>query len=194
MNNTLRKVTFIILGLIMIIGFIYLGKKDYSSFRNHGKDNVVMSRTYKTLDKNNIFEILDDDELVEFLTNGTGVILFCFKEAPFCDGYTDILNRIATLSGLKKVYYYDIKRERETKSYYYHQIVNKGKEYLTKNDLGQHVLSVPEIYILRDGKLIAHNNDTAYAQGNVEPNEYWNIENIIELEIKLQKLLMKLWE
>lgn len=191
MNQTTRNIIYIILGVLMIIAFIYLGKKDYSTSGNHEKDNLVMARNYKSLEKDNIYRILNSDELMKLLDNGSGIILFCFKEAPWCEEYAKILNRTANLFGIKTIYYYDILKDREDKSYYYEQIINKGKDYLNQNDLGKSVLSVPDIFILKNGVLIGHNNDTSSIIGTIEPKDYWTIEKIVDLEIKLQDLIDK---
>ena len=176
----------------MLVAFIYLGKKDYNEEVNHTKDSILMARTFSSLDKNNIFQIMDNSELINFLNHGTGVILFCYKEALWCNEYAGILNRVSALFDLEKIYYYDILEEREANSYYYQQILNKGKQYLYQSELGKTVLNVPQTYFLKSGELIGQNNDVAKVVGVIKPAQYWTVDNIVDLEVKLQDLLQRL--
>ena len=189
MKNIIRNVIYIILASLMLGAFVYLGTRDWTPEPNHENDHIIMSRMFRGLGRNNIYEILDNKQLIRFLENGTGIVVFCFRDAPYCSYYLSILNDIVRESHLDSIFFYDILTDRETRSFYYQVVVNKSRQFLIKNDFGQHVLTVPAAFFVKDGELVGFNNDTSNLVGLVNPQSFWTMERREEFRETINDLI-----
>ena len=191
MNKTVRKIISALFAVIMLAAFIYLGIRDYSG-DIHGGDKARMARHFESLDGTNVFEILTYGELGHFLNSGTGILVFCVKESPWCNRYLGYVNEVAKENNIEKVYYYDISRDRDSNTSLYRKVIEKTQEHLQRNDKGNHFKLTPDLYVFKNGEIIGRNNYTAGMVGNITPEEYWTNLKIRNFKEELNDLFSKL--
>lgn len=126
---------------------------------NYSVDQRKMALEYSKLSINNRFEYVGADEVLEVLNDGTGVIFFGFPECPWCQNTAPILNKAAIESGVKKILYYNPLEIRSENTPKYQQMVKILNKYLTVDENNQKRLFVPDIYIVKQGRIVAHVND-----------------------------------
>ena len=165
----------IVVAIILII--IFGGKKGI-------KDNEKFASEYTEVGQNNVFVYRDFDEIVKILEGGTGIVYFGFPECPWCQAYVPMLNEVAKEKNIEKIYYYNIREDRQNNNKNYQKLVKLLKNYLSKDDEGNERIYVPDIYAVKNGKILSHNNETSIVSGDVTPSSYWtedkkqNIKNI----------------
>ena len=113
------------------------------------------------------------DEIIKILEGGTGLVYLGFPECPWCQAYVPILNEVAKEEGVEKIYYFNIREDRQKNSKEYQKIVKLVKNFLMKDDEGNERIFVPDVYAVRDGKILAHNNETSVIDSDITPSAYW---------------------
>lgn len=173
---------------ILLLGcFVYLGTRDYKEAEQ--TDNVTFSKEYEEIDENNIFAYKNASEVLTTLRSGSGIIFFGFKKDIWAGYYANILNGAAMELGIEEIYYYDFYEDRENQNATYESIVELLKEYLIVLDDGTKNLYSPSIVIVKDGEVIAFNDDTAIMRGKDNPDEYWTIDAKNQEKIKISNLI-----
>jgi len=121
-------------------------KEEYASL--NGTINESNKKNYKdvNLSDDNPFVYKTEEEIVEILEKGTGIIYFGFKRCPWCRSMIDILESAAKEKNIGEIYYLDIEtirdvfsldendklvKEKEGSSNYY-KILNLLDSHLTE--------------------------------------------------------------
>ena len=170
-----------IIFIFLIVCFIFLGTRDYKQAEQ--TDNVTFSEEYQEIDENNIFTYTNASKVLTTLRSGSGIIFFGFKKDVWAGYYANILNSAAMDLGIKEIYYYDFYEDRNNQNATYESIVELLKEYLVVLDDGTKNIYSPSIVIVKDGEIVAFNDDTAIMRGKDNPEEYWN-----EYQTSLEKI------
>ena len=142
--------------------------------KNNIPDNEKFANEYTEVGKNNVFVYRNADEIIKILEGGTGIVYLGFPECPWCQAYVPMLNEVAKEEGVEKIYYFNIREDRQENTKDYQKIVKLVKNYLMKDDEGNERIFVPDIYAIKDGKIIAHNNETSVIDSDITPTEYWS--------------------
>ena len=71
-------------------------------------DAQRFAKEYTTMTEDNYFVYRNIDEIIKILEHGTGVVYLGFPECPWCQAYVPMLNEVADIEGLEKIYYYNI--------------------------------------------------------------------------------------
>jgi len=142
--------------------------------KNNIPDNEKFANEYTEVGKNNVFVYRNADEIIKILEGGTGIVYLGFPECPWCQAYVPMLNEVAKEEGVEKIYYFNIREDRQENTKDYQKIVKLVKNYLMKDDEGNERIFVPDIYAIKDGKIIAHNNETSVIDSDITPAEYWS--------------------
>ena len=129
MKDKKTKLILLIVSLVVLVGllvFVILNEK---------KDNVSIdakkfNEEYKLDDEENVFVYRSAEEIIKILENGTGVVYLGFPECPWCTAYVKILNEVAKEEGLEKIYYYNIKEDRDDNTEFYQKVVSILSDYL----------------------------------------------------------------
>jgi len=153
-------------------------EEEYEALNNKGND--YNDKKYLELDisKENIVDYAEEDEIVDILKDGSGVIYFGFPNCPWCRAMINPLLETAKENGIKKIYYLNIldirdaykvedKKVLRTKegSDAYYKILDllseqlsdysvtdeKGKEYAT----GVKRLYAPTVVMVKNGEVKA---------------------------------------
>lgn len=193
----MKKIISGIIFIILLIGFIVLGKNDYKKAEQ--TDNVVFSTEYEEIDENNIYTYTNASKVLQTIKSGSGIIFFGFKKDIWAGYYANILNESAMSLGLEEIYYYDFYEDRKNQNGSYESIVELLSDYLITLDDGTKNIYSPSIVIVKNGEIVAFNDDTAIMRGKDKPEDYWteyqkNIEkekltNLINEYLKEEDLL-----
>ncbi len=202
-----KRILGIILGVVLILAVglkVYLDYKDNqkeepkTTERLATEDSKAFKEQYESLNgtknssdkdylkvsiaENNPVEIKTDEEILEVLTNGTGVIYFGFNSCPWCRSLVETLLQSIDDNNIKKLYYVDIKDIRSsyevknkklketkkgTESYY--EILKKLDEYLTEYtitedkkeyDTKEKRLYAPTVIAIKNGEIVGFHEGT----------------------------------
>lgn len=180
----------IIVILIGVVIFLVVknGKRD--TVVNEKSDAVKFAEEYTEIDDDNVFVYSDVDEIIDILESGTGVVYLGFPECKWCQRYVTYLNEVAKSRGIDKIYYYNIRQDRNDNSENYLKIVELIKDYLQVDDEGNPRIYVPAIIFMSDGKIIGFDDETSLdTKGLASPDEYWTDEEINDLKAKLNEII-----
>lgn len=158
------------------IGIIVLGLIIFliiHNVKNNIPDNEKFANEYTEVGKNNVFVYRNTDEIIKILEGGTGIVYLGFPECPWCQAYVPMLNEVAKEEGVEKIYYFNIREDRQENTKDYQKIVKLVKNFLMKDDEGNERIFVPDIYAIKDGKILSHNNETSVVDSDITPSQYW---------------------
>lgn len=180
----------IIVILIGIIIFLLVGNnKEEETVLS---DAARFSQEYTLVDKNNKFVYSDIDEIIDILEDGTGIVYLGFPECKWCQQYVVYLNEVAKDRGISKIYYYNIREDREKNTKDYQKIVSLLKEYLEEDEDGNPRVYVPAVTFMSNGKILGFDDETAYdTKGYDDPSEYWTDKTVENLKDRLNSYLDK---
>jgi len=139
----MKKIISGIIFVILIIGFIVLGRKEYRTAET--TDNVLFSAEYQEIDENNIFTYTNAPKVLSTLRNGSGIIFFGFKSNIWAGYYANILNSAAMDLGVTEIYYYDFLEDRKNTNGTYQSIVELLNDYVVVLDDGTKIGAVIDI-------------------------------------------------
>lgn len=183
MNKSFKRVIQGILFVLIIAAFIFVGTRDFS--KEVVIDNERFDIEYSNVSKDNVFVYANAQDVYTRFKSGSAIVFMGFTDNKWSGYYADLLNKAAKESGIKEILYYDFKKDRDTKNATYQSIVLKLSSYTYTNDLGVQNIYAPTMFIIKNGKVIYFDNDTAIMKGNLSPDDYWNENN---KAIQLNKL------
>ncbi len=158
-----------IVGAILIYEFVP---------REESISNKKFNEEYTLLDKDNVYVYKSINEIINVLSNGTGIVYLGFPECPWCQRYVVYLNILAKEYNVKEIYYYNIKTARSNNTKEYQKIVEILKDLLPYDDNGNKKVFVPTVVFVKNGKVIALDDETSTISDGTTPDEYWNQERI----------------
>lgn len=185
-----KKIKYIVLGVLLlliaslVVYFVFI-KKDNNT------DNIKFSKEYTSVSKDNVFVYRSKDEIINILEHGTGIVYLGFPECPWCMAYVPLLNEIAKNEGIEKIYYYNIKEDRDDNTKFYQKVVSILNDYLDYDEEGKKRIFVPNITFVKEGKIIFNDNETSLISDKV-PSEYWTEEKKSLFNEKLRKNINEL--
>lgn len=174
-----------ILGIIFIaiIGALLIYK--YCKPPATVKVNNNFNIEYNLVDENNVFVYKGIDEILITLDKGTGIIFLGFPESSWCQSYVKHLNDIAIEKNIDIIYYYNFKAIRDNNTEKYKKLVNRLNDYLYLDDTDSYRLYAPALVIVKEGKIIAFDNETSLMTSPILTNEYWTEEKINSFKEKI---------
>lgn len=158
-----------IVGAILIYEFVP---------REESMSNKKFNEEYTLLDKDNVYVYKSINEIINVLSNGTGIVYLGFPECPWCQRYVVYLNILAKEYNVKEIYYYNIKNARSNNTKEYQKIVEILNDLLPYDDNGNKKVFVPTVVFVKNGKVIALDDETSTISDGTTPDEYWNQERI----------------
>lgn len=156
-------------------------------------DAEKFAKEYTKVTEYNYFLYRESDEIVKILENGTGVVYLGFPECKWCQAYVPILNEVADIEGLEKIYYYDILEARKNNTSDYQKMVEILGDYLQYDDEGNKRIYVPAVIFVSKGEIVGFDDETSLdTKGFEEPEDYWTEEEISDLKLKLTDSMTKI--
>ncbi|MDY0280937.1 MAG: hypothetical protein RBR35_10300 [Salinivirgaceae bacterium] len=132
--------------------------------------------------EDSLFEPINEEDALQLLESGTGVLIFEFPECPWCRNMMPVVNEAAKEMALSKLYTFNIREERN-------QItlgddgalvtVNEGTEFYRKvlellgesasvydglNDESIRRIYAPTVFVILDGEVISSHVSTVDSQ------------------------------
>lgn len=182
----LRGLIYFILFALLIWGFIYLGKKDFSSTIS---DSERFSKEYQSIPADNPFTYVGSSGVLKILNGETGIILVGFSSNNWMQEYVKQLYPILKENNIKKVYYYDVIEDRMKKTKNFRQIEDALSKYLKITDMGTEYLFTPALIFVKDGKIINYDDETSLVSYDMQPATYWNSDAITNFKNKINVYL-----
>ena len=159
------------------------------------KDKAFMEQYPQLTDKKHIYEVIDATKVLDLIEQKkTALIIFGFKECPWCQAIVPYANEVGKEMGLKTIYYCDIKDMRDNSESVDHEKYLRIKEYFIEAiDIEKDRLNAPTTIALKDGKMVGYHLDTVSShlmEDNILPP--LNTTQEEELRIILQGLIKKI--
>lgn len=170
-----KKITWIIeilLFILIIGGFIFVGTRDFSS--KVEVDNEKFDHDYKNVSSDNVFVYASASEILTAMKNGSAVVFMAYPGNPWSGYYASILNETAKEAGIDKILYYDFYEDRQNKNATYQSIVLRLSSHLKTLDNGKQNILAPTMMIIKNGQIIAFDDETSIMTGNIVPEDYWD--------------------
>jgi len=175
MNKNLKRAIQGILFILIIAAFIFVGKKDFT--KEIVVDNEKFDSEYSNVSKDNVFIYANAQDVYTRFKNGNAIVFMGFPANKWSGYYADMLNTAAKEVGVKEILYYDFKKDRESKNATYQSIVLKLSSYAYTDDIGMQNIYAPTMFIIKNGKIMYFDNETAMIKGSLNPEDYWNEDN-----------------
>jgi len=103
----------VILFIIFSCMFLQCHGKDS---RKEMSDSEKFALEYPLVGSDNIFTYRNASEAADILEKGRGIVFIGFKECPWCQQYAVYLHDVAREMEVEKIFYCDIKEDRENNS------------------------------------------------------------------------------
>jgi len=171
MKKNIKKVV-IVLGILflvfMVLAVIVISndnlhfKLDYESLNNIPYENG--RKIPVSIPLNNNIKYIEGKDVLETLKTKTGIVYFGYNSCPWCRNVIGILIETAKENQIKPIYYVDIHHAID-------DVKEELKEYLDEylrvdEETGEKVLAVPDVYFIKNGKIIGHHISTVKSYKN----------------------------
>lgn len=141
-------------------------KREYESYNDQRNTN---NKEYLkvSINERNPFKYLNDQEVVNLLEQGTGIIYFGMPTCPYCRVVINPLIKFAKKNKIETIYYFNPVDIRNENTESYQKIIEKLSDYLPTDNVTQSVdepgyahdlkrLLVPDVYFINNGEVINH--------------------------------------
>lgn len=171
MKKNIKRII-VIIGIVFLLLIIFASiiisndnlrfKLDYEFLNNIPYENG--RRIPVSIPFNNHIEYIEGKKIIETLKTKTGIVYFGYNSCPWCRNVIGLLIETANENKIKPIYYVDI----------HHAIDNvkeELKEYLkdylrVDEETKEKVLAVPDVYFIKNGKIIGHHISTIKSYKN----------------------------
>lgn len=183
-----RNIIFIvIIILICAITLLFLGLNNKKI-----TDQEKFAKEYTEITSDNVFVYRSIDDIIKILENGTGIVYLGFPECKWCQRYVKYLDEVSKETNIEKIYYFDILEDRKNNTEQYRKIVEILNSYLQYDDEGNKRIYVPTVIAIKKGDIVGFDDETAWdTRGFNEPNDYWTVEEQLDLKLKLTEMFSK---
>lgn len=177
----------------VIITLLVVFRKEIFKVTKSIPDNERFYKEYSMVDVDNVYKYVTASEAIELFKSEQAIVLFGFTECKWCQSYVPILNEVAKENGVQTIYYCNIKEDRKNKTEEYTKLVDILKEYLYEDDNNEKRIYVPDVYFIKDGKIVGHNNDTSKIE-SMDTSDYYSDKTKEELKLNLTGLIKKVYD
>ncbi len=175
--------------ILLIIAFAVIGALliynhfDTEEFKT-SKPNPIKEE-YNLTDEDIVFQSSNIDEVIGLFNSNYAIVFMCTPDTLWCQKYTQILNKVAIEKDIDKIYYLNIKNERSLNTSKYQKLVGILSNQLYTDDAGEKRIYMPDITFIKNGSIIAHDNETSIVTSDITVDDYYTEEKIKALETKL---------
>ena len=185
------SILILVLSTLTIVLNLMVNKKEEMT-----GDGIRFKEEYEALNNSISMYIAEDNpikyasfkEVEELFAKGTGIIYFGFPSCPWCRNMIPVLFDVAKENNVNTIYYVN-PRELKSNTEEYNKLLEILNPYLEESDGGK-VLYVPDVYFIKDGKVVGHHLSTVESQ--TDPRISLNEEQVKELSSIYQELLNKM--
>lgn len=187
-NNIIVLIISILIIILVVVGIVFMINKKEE--RNEITDGEKFSQEYMELDQDNVYVFRSIDEIINILEKGTGIVYLGFPECQWCQRYVKYLNEVAKEMGLEKIYYYNIREDRNNNTEKYLKIVSILEDYLQNDEEGNKRIYVPSVIAVKKGEIVGFDDETSWdTKGFSNPDEYWSEAEVKDLKEKLETMI-----
>ncbi len=159
----------VIIGMICILLGIFLYSNDSIRFKlSYEYINQVEYNNGKKIKVNipwkNGVKYLKKEEIIPFLKEKTGIVYFGYNTCPWCRNIVPILIDTIKDNHIDTLYYVDI--HKTDLSSIREELFTLLDDYLETDEEGKKGLAVPDVYFIKDGKIIGHHLGTVDSYHN----------------------------
>ena len=157
----------------ILLGAILVGIMTFGIYQYLKSDGEKFKAEYEALNnenvninisKNNPIKYVTLDEVFDIIQNKTGVIYFGFPGCPWCRNMIPVLFEAAKNNNIDTIYYFYPRNVKKSDNDEYNKLKEILNEYLSEDENGQKVLYVPDVYFIKDGKIVGHHLGTVDSQ------------------------------
>ncbi len=187
-NNIIVLIISILIIILIVVGIVFMINKKEE--HNEITDGEKFSQEYTELDQDNVYVFRSIDEIINILEKGTGIVYLGFPECQWCQRYVKYLNEVAKEMGLEKIYYYNIREDRNNNTEKYLKIVSILEDYLQNDEEGNKRIYVPSVIAVKKGEIVGFDDETSWdTKGFSNPDEYWSEAEVKDLKEKLETMI-----
>ena len=187
-NNIIVLIISILIIILIVVGIVFMINKKEE--HNEITDGEKFSQEYTELDQDNVYVFRSIDEIINILEKGTGIVYLGFPECKWCQRYVKYLNEVAKEMGLEKIYYYNIREDRNNNTEKYLKIVSILEDYLQNDEEGNKRIYVPSVIAVKKGEIVGFDDETSWdTKGFSNPDEYWSEAEVKDLKEKLETMI-----
>ena len=167
----------VIIFILLIVAFIYLGQKDYkTSIKNNKKSEIPSDRL---IDNDTVFIETNHSKILSKMSSKNDFILYaCIDENKLCTKYGLLIDEVAKEYNISDIFYYDFKDDRENNNGTYQKIIGKLSGYLITDDLGEQDLHAPTLIFFKNGLVYSYDDSLSQVRGEYNIDTVWNEETI----------------
>lgn len=157
----------------ILLGAILVGVMTFGIYQYLKSDGEKFKAEYEALNnenvninisKNNPIKYVTLDEVFDIIQNKTGVIYFGFPGCHWCRNMIPVLFEVAKNNNIDTIYYFNPRNVKKSDNDEYNKLKEILNEYLSEDENGQKVLYVPDVYFIKDGKIVGHHLGTVDSQ------------------------------
>lgn len=186
----MKKINLILITLFAVVGAVLIYKFTDVPKSEKNSTKKIYSE-YTMLSKTNVFENKSLDEINNVISNGTGIIFLCIPENNWCQYYIKYLNDSAIENGITRIYYFNIKQDRQYNTNGYRRLLARLDHYLSYDDEGNKRVFVPTLLFIKNGNIIAYDDETSIMNNKYSPETYYTEDKVIEFKDKLNNYFLQ---
>ncbi len=175
--SLVQKISYVVIFILLIVAFIYLGTKDYGAVSNAIPDSLRFTEEFG-ISQDNVFVYKNRSQILEALNHDSAFIFMASSINEWSSYYASLLNDVAHKENVKEIYYYDFYADRLNNNRYYENIVDYLSSYTTILDDGSSDIYSPTFVIVKNGKVLFFDNETAVMSGEHTIKEYWTTSRV----------------
>lgn len=137
----------------------------------------------------NSFKYATLDEIFQILEEGDGIILFGNSDCEVCSISIDVFSSVIEDKNISNVYYYNPKIIMDSDFEEYEKLIDLLGEAIGEDDKGNKTLELPNIFLVRSGKVIA--SSTQYKTELLDEDETYSDTNKEKLKQIYEYLIDK---
>ena len=172
----------LLLIILLLVGCS--NKNDIGKFKEE-YEALNDSNIEVNIDSNYNIKYLNIDEVVTFLENDTGILFFGITNDGMTRSVVETLLEVAEKNKLD-LYYYNPSNIEESESFV--KMIGILNDFLQTNEDDQKVLSVPDVYFVKEGKIVGNHYGTVNSNNVIlneeEKEELYNIYNDLVQGVK----------
>ena len=192
-----KSLTWVVAGICAVAGVIWyiMANQPSSPAEQTAKqtDAAVFKAQYPNVAADNLFVIAKPTEVIDIFESGDGVVFLGFPECPWCQQLAPIVDEAAKAERLEKVYYLNIREARANNDETYQNLIKQLEDYLPKDEDGNPRIYVPDVTVVRQGKIIGRFKQEATANGEqATPDTYWTSERRERAITQLREMMSQI--
>jgi thiol-disulfide isomerase/thioredoxin len=157
--------------LVFLVTIIMLSGCRIEKINTMNVEAKVFSKEYN-IRENNVFVNASVNDILNIFKKGSGIIYFGNPSSPFCQEVVKILDEISKENDINQIYYLNIEEVKRENLNDYQKIYDLVKDHLEyTDDKGNLIIYSPDVYFVKDGKIIGNHITTNKAHDELVKEE-----------------------